>query len=87
MTRPGDLAGASSGRPRDGAAMNMSNAVEELLPFVTGPVLGATMCPGIFLCLPGLALVLVPLVALAAVALLLAAVAATPYLLVRLVRG
>ena len=67
--------------------MTMSNALEELLPFVTGPVLGATMFPGILLCLPGLALVLVPLAALAAVAFMLAAVAATPYLLVRLVRG
>jgi hypothetical protein len=67
--------------------MTMSNVLEELLPFLTGPVLGATMLPGIFLCLPGLALVLVPLVALAAVALLLAAIAAAPYLLVRLVRG
>jgi uncharacterized membrane protein len=62
--------------------------VDDLLIFTIGPVLGGTLCPGLTLCVPGLVLLLAPIVALAVVGLLLAAVAAVPYLAVRTaVRG
>lgn len=67
--------------------LSLVEAIEGLLPFVTGPVLAATMCPGILLCLPGIALfvvpLLIPVVVLGALAALVGAVAAVPWLLAR----
>jgi hypothetical protein len=61
--------------------------IDGILVFITGPVLGATLCPGMFLCVPGLILfgaaIVVPIVVVAALALLLGAIAAMPYPLVR----
>jgi membrane protein implicated in regulation of membrane protease activity len=67
-----------------------ADIVDGLLVFITGPVLAATMLPGLTLCVPGIVLFAAPILALAVLAGLLAAIAAVPCLLVggaaRLVR-
>ena len=69
---------------------SVADLVEGMLVFTTGPVLGATLCPGLTLCVPGLVLLAAPIVALAVLGIVLAAIAAVPYLLlsrsVRLLR-
>jgi hypothetical protein len=68
-----------------------SDLVEGVLFYPIALVISATIFPGFTLAIPGLlfvtALVLIPLVAVAIVALLAAAVLASPFLLVRGVRG
>jgi hypothetical protein len=48
-------------------------------------VLGGAVCPGLLLCVPGILLVVVPLVALALLGLVLGALVMTPYLLIHAV--
>jgi hypothetical protein len=67
--------------------LSLGEAVDGLMVFTIGPVLGATMCPGFLLCVPGFLLLVLPLLALAALAAVVAAVLMTPYLLVRSLRG
>jgi hypothetical protein len=75
--------------------LSLGEALDGLVVFVTGPVLGATLCPGITLCVPGLALfgaaIALPLVVLGMLALLVAALVAIPFAVargaVRLVRN
>ena len=66
---------------------SFADTIDGILVLITGPVLGATLCPGMVLCLPGLILfgaaIAVPIVVLAALALLCGAITAVPYLLVR----
>lgn len=68
-----------------------SELVEGVLFYPIACVVSATVFPGFTLCIPGLVfftvLVLIPLVAMAIVALLAAAVVAAPFLLVRGVRA
>ena len=67
--------------------LSFPDMIDGLLVFITGPVLGATLCPGLLLCVPGLILfgaaIAIPIVVLAALAMLLGAITAIPYLLVR----
>jgi hypothetical protein len=67
-----------------------SDLVEGILFYPIALVVSATVFPGMTLCIPGLlfvtVLVLIPLVAIAIVGLLMAAVIATPFLAVRAVR-
>jgi hypothetical protein len=68
-----------------------SEIVESLLLLVTGAVLAGPMLPGFLLTVPALILfavvVLAPLVAVAVLATLAGAILASPYLLVRAIRG
>ena len=68
-----------------------SELVEGVLFYPIALVISATVFPGFTLCIPGLlfvtVLVLIPLVAVAIVALLAAAVVGAPFLLVRGVRA
>ena len=68
-----------------------SELVEGVLFYPIALVISATILPGMTLCIPGLifvaALILIPLAAVAIVTLLAAAVVASPFLLVRAVRG
>jgi uncharacterized membrane protein YdjX (TVP38/TMEM64 family) len=67
--------------------LSLADTVDGLLVFITGPVLSATLCPGMLLCVPGILLfgaaIALPLVVLGAIALLLATSTAMPYLLLR----
>jgi hypothetical protein len=68
-----------------------SELVEGILFYPIALVVSATIFPGFILCIPGLlfvtVLVLIPIVAVALVALLVAAVVGAPFLLVRGVRA
>ena len=71
--------------------VSTSELVEGVLFYPIALVISATVCPGLTLCIPGLifvtVLILIPVVAVAIVALLAAAVVAAPFLLVHGVRG
>ena len=71
----------------DAKDMSFADMVDGMLVVTAGPVIGATLCPGITVCVPGLVLfgaaIAVPIVVLAAVGLLLGAMTALPYLVVR----
>jgi hypothetical protein len=66
---------------------SFDDVLNGLLAFVTGPVLGATMCPGATLCVPAVVLfvapITIPIVVITALAIVLAAIAVMPYLLLR----
>lgn len=51
-------------------------AFDELLVMVTMPVVGLSVCPGFFLCVPALALLILPLVALGVLAVAIGALVA-----------
>jgi hypothetical protein len=79
--------------PRDTAVSEPSTSeiVEGLLFYPIALVISATIAPGLTLAIPGLlfvtVLILLPIVALAIVGLAVAAVVASPFLLVRGVRA
>ena len=68
-----------------------ADLVDGVLFYPIALVISATICPGLTLCIPGLVfvavLILIPLVAVAIVIGLAAAVVAAPFLLVRGVRA
>jgi hypothetical protein len=73
------------------ATPSTSELVEGVLFYPIALVVSATIFPGFTLCIPGLifvtVLILIPIIAMAIVALLAAAVVASPFLLVRGVRA
>ncbi len=84
---PRSVTAATPGRSDLPTVFEMS---ETVLLLITGAVVGAPILPGFTLCVPGLILlgvvVLAPLVALVALATLAGAILAIPYLLVRSIR-
>jgi hypothetical protein len=72
---------------RSSPPLGFDDVVSGLLVFVTGPVLGAMVCPGVTLCAPGVIVlvvtVVVPIVVLAALGMAVATIALIPYLLAR----
>jgi hypothetical protein len=73
------------------ATPSTSELVEGVLFYPIALVVSATIFPGFTLCIPGLifvtVLILIPIIAMAIVALLAAAVVASPFLLVRGIRA
>jgi membrane protein implicated in regulation of membrane protease activity len=62
--------------------------LDELLIYITMPVIGLTVCPGFLLCVPGLVLFIVPLIVVAVIAVaagLAVAALAAPLLVTRAV--
>jgi hypothetical protein len=62
--------------------------LDELLIYITMPVIGLTICPGFLLCIPGLVLFIAPLIVLAVLALaagLAVAAVAAPLVVARAV--